>query len=254
MPARKEKNEPNAFIYRIHDAPDRERIIDLAIFAKALGYELEAHDGKVSSQAIRHFLDQVTGTPHEMLIKTATIRSMAKAVYSTRNIGHFGLAFEYYAHFTSPIRRYPDLLVHRVIDMVLRGEHIAPALFAHYQKMAEHSTEREILAAEAERGSIKYKQTEYMATRIGQEFVGTVSGVTEWGIYVEENETKCEGMIRMRGLGDVVGDYMVFDEKNYTVRGERTSTKIQLGDTIRFKVVAADMEKRQLEYSFLSRA
>ncbi len=244
------KNLPEGgFIYRIHDRPDREKIVDLEIFIRALGFELEAHDGAVSSKAIRNLLDQVTGTPHETLIKTAAIRSMAKAIYSTKNVGHFGLAFKYYAHFTSPIRRYPDLLVQRVLQTYLENKAVPKDEFARYQNLAEKSTDREILAAEAERSSIKYKQVEYMQERIGQTFTGTVTGVTEWGMYIEENETKCEGMAKIRDIGTLYGDFFALDEKTYSIFGEKTKKTFRLGDTVTFKVMGADLEKKVLDYA-----
>jgi ribonuclease R len=239
---------PELHLYRIHDLPDQDKLSDLAVFIRALGFEIESHDGKITSKSLRKLLDAVNGTPQESLIKTATIRSMAKAVYSTKNIGHFGLAFKYYTHFTSPIRRYPDLLVHRALAHYLANEVITTQEVATYERMAAYSTEREILAAEAERASIKYKQVEYMSERIGKEFTGTITGVTEWGIYVEENETKCEGMIKLRDLTD---DYYILDQKNYCLVGEKSKKRFVLGDAIRFKVVSADMERRVLDYAIV---
>jgi len=245
---KKHDRKHGAFIYRIHDAPDPERILDLSIFIKALGFELESHDGKVSAKAIKRLLDSVTGTPHESLIKTAAIRSMAKAIYSTKNIGHFGLAFEHYAHFTSPIRRYPDLLVQRVLYKTLEKQAIGNHEYARYEKMAEHSTEQEIKAAEAERSSIKYKQVEYMQDKIGQIFEGTITGVTEWGIYIEENETKCEGMVKLRDLQD---DYYVLNEKTYSLVGEKHKKTYTLGSVVKFKITGADLERKVLDYALV---
>lgn len=245
---KKHDRKQSAFIYRIHDAPDPDRILDLSVFIKALGFELESHDGKVSAKAIKKLLDDVTGTPHESLIKTAAIRSMAKAIYSTKNIGHFGLAFEHYAHFTSPIRRYPDLLVQRVLFKTLNQSAISTHEYARYEKMAAHSTEQEIKAAEAERSSIKYKQVEYMQDKIGQTFEGTITGVTEWGIYIEENETKCEGMVKLRDLQD---DYYVLNEKTYSLVGEKHKKTYTLGSVVKFKVVGADLERKVLDYALV---
>lgn len=236
-------------IYRIHDTPDEERIKELALFVRALGYDLRHKDGKVSAQDINRLLDAIEGTPHESLISIAVIRSMQKAVYSTANIGHFGLAFDFYTHFTSPIRRYPDLLVHRILAQHLHNEPFKDTDIVAFQKIAETSTDREIDAADAERSSKKLKQVEYMSIRVGQTFQGTISGVTKWGMYVEEDETKSEGMIGMRALGD---DFYIFDERTYSIVGQRTGKRYTLGDKVRFKVVGADVEKKMLDYGLVS--
>ncbi len=236
-------------VYRIHDRPDVERIQDLAIFLKALGFDLHNKDGEVTSRDISRLLKEVEGTPSEEVIKTATIRSMAKAVYSTKNVGHFGLAFKYYTHFTSPIRRYPDVLVHRFLERELSGGKIELNEYETYERLCVESSENEKRATDAERMSIKYKQVEYMQERVGQTFAGTITGVTEWGVYVEEKETKCEGMIKLKDLGD---DFFTLDEKNYTVKGEKTGKAFRLGDDISFKVVSADLEKRILDYALVA--
>ncbi|MES2215974.1 MAG: RNB domain-containing ribonuclease, partial [Patescibacteria group bacterium] len=233
-------------IYRIHDVPDKEKIADLAIFVKALGYELKTKDGVVTAHDLNSLLEQIEGTPHETLIRTATIRSMQKAIYSTKNIGHFGLAFPFYTHFTSPIRRYPDLLVHRVLSKHLNNEPFGDGEIVALQKMAESSTKREIDAAEAERDSKKLKQVEYMSTRIGKVFKGTISGVTKWGIYLAEEETLSEGMIPIRNLGT---DFFNFDQKTYSIKGEKTGKKFTLGDQVTFKVISADVDQKMLEFA-----
>ncbi len=213
---------------------------------KALGYNLNTRGGEVTAHDLNHLLEQIEGTPHESLIRTATIRSMQKAVYSTKNIGHFGLAFEFYTHFTSPIRRYPDLLVHRTLSKYLNNEPIAVNEVNMLQNLAESSTAREIDAADAERSSKKLKQVEYMSERIGKVFKGRISGVTKWGIYVEDSESRSEGMVPIRNLGN---DFFNFNEKTYSISGERTGKKFTLGDSVTFKVVSADIDQKMLEYA-----
>ncbi|MDB5194692.1 MAG: rnr [Parcubacteria group bacterium] len=243
-----EKNQKAAGIYRIHDAPDRDRIVTLAAFVKALGFELKNHEGETTAQDITKMLRSVEGSPVEALVKTAAIRSMSKAVYSTANIGHFGLAFEYYTHFTSPIRRYPDLLVHRLLFRYLTHGKIEQDEIAKYQRMADDSSEREIEAAEAERGSIKYKQVEYMQDHVGEEFDATISGVSEWGVYVEEVNTKAEGMVRLKDMTD---DFYELDKKMYAVIGKKSGRKYQLGDKVRVKLTNADAERKVLDFAFV---
>ena len=245
--AKKGKGNTGA-IYRIHDTPDEERIKELAIFVRALGFDLKHKDGQVTARDINRLLDAIEGTPQESLISIAVIRSMQKAVYSTDNIGHFGLAFDFYTHFTSPIRRYPDLLVHRILEKHLNHEPFGSTDIVAFQKIAETSTDREIDAADAERSSKKLKQVEYMSTRVGQTFEGTISGVTKWGLYVEEKETRSEGMIGMRNLGT---DFFVFDEKTYSVVGQKSGKRYTLGDTVRFKVLSADVEKKMLDFGLV---
>jgi ribonuclease R len=235
-------------IYRIHDTPDKDRIKDLAVFVRALGFDLKHKDGEVTAQDINRLLDAIDGTPQESLISIAVIRSMQKAVYSTNNIGHFGLAFDFYTHFTSPIRRYPDLLVHRILEKHLNHEPFGDNDIVAFQKIAETSTDREIDAADAERSSKKLKQVEYMSTRVGQTFQGTISGVTKWGIYVEEKETRSEGMIGMRNIGN---DFFVFDEKTYSIVGQKSGKRYTLGDTVTFKVLSADVEKKMLDFGLV---
>ncbi len=237
-----------AFVYRIHESPDREKISNLASFVKALGFELKNKDGETTAEEISKMLKSVTGTPAEMLIKTAAVRAMQKAVYSTANIGHFGLAFAYYTHFTSPIRRYPDLMVHRLLQRFLKHGQVEQGEIVKYQRLCDDSSEREMEAAEAERASIKYKQVEYMTERVGQEFDATISGVSEWGIYVEETETKAEGMVKLRDLKD---DFYELNEKMYAIVGKSTGKKYSLGDKVRVKLVSADPERKTLDFNFI---
>jgi len=245
---REKHKSKEPFIYRVHDIPDREKIAELGIFLRALGHDLPNTGGKVSAKDLQMLFKQIEGRAEESMIKTAAVRSMAKAVYSTGNIGHFGLAFKYYTHFTSPIRRYADLLVHRILFHHLNGTKIPPHEWQSYEKMARENSEREIAAAEAERASKKYKQVEYMRERVGQSFEGIISGVTEWGMYIEEKETRCEGMIKLRDLKD---DCYVLDEKNYRLVGEKTKKQFSIGDTARFKVAATDMDRRTIDYSLV---
>lgn len=244
----KGKGRDAAFIYRIHDLPDPEKIEDLGIFIRALGYEFRTEKGTVDARDINKLLEDIEGKPEEALIKTATIRSMAKAVYSTKNIGHFGLAFKYYTHFTSPIRRYPDLMAHRLLRRHLDASRISGQELAKFEKLSVQSSEREMEATRAERDSIKYKQVEFMAPKIGQEFDGIISGVSDWGIYVEEKESKSEGMVRLSSMRD---DYYEHLKTAYAIKGQRSGKVYRLGDEIRFKVVRANLEEKQLDYELV---
>ncbi|MBX4181759.1 RNB domain-containing ribonuclease, partial [Candidatus Parcubacteria bacterium] len=241
-------NPKAAFVYRIHDAPDREKIIQLATFVKALGFDLHNKEGETTAEDIKKMLRSIEGSPAETLIKTATIRSMQKAIYSTANIGHFGLAFEYYTHFTSPIRRYPDLMVHRLLQRFLTQGKIEQDEIIKYQRLCEDSSEREMEAADAERTSIKYKQVEYMQDKVGQEFDAIISGVSEWGVYVEEAETKSDGMVRLRDMKD---DFYELNEKLYAIVGKQTGKKYSLGDKVRVKLMNADTERKTLDFAFV---
>ena len=232
------------FVYRIHDTPNPDKLANFSEFIKRFGYFLKI-SGKKSdvSTSINRLLDNVQGKKEQNLIETLAIRSMAKAVYSTTNIGHYGLAFEYYTHFTSPIRRYPDMMVHRLLERYAEGGKSVDK--QEYEDFCQHSSDMEQLAANAERASIKYKQVEFMSERIGQVFDGVISGVTEWGIYVELTENKCEGMIPIRDLHD---DYYAFDEKNYCLIGRRYHRKYQLGDELTVKIARANLDKKQLDF------
>ncbi len=235
--------------YRIHDLPNREKIAELAIFVKALGHELIiGKNGSITGKDMQALFAQVEGKAEEALVKTAAIRSMAKAIYSVKNIGHFGLAFEYYAHFTSPIRRYPDLLVHRILQKILSEHAVEEKNLAFYEKACMHSTDQEIKAAEAERDSRKYKQIEYMQDKVGKTFDGLITGVTEWGIYAEDTETKAEGMIKLSSLGD---DFYVLDPKTYSIVGEKTKKKFSLGQKIKIKLMSADLDRKQMDYQIV---
>jgi ribonuclease R len=237
-----------AFLYRIHDVPVMEKIENLTILVRALGHVLPVTKKGVSVKDLKALFKKIEGKTEESLIKTAAIRSMAKAVYSTQNIGHYGLAFEYYTHFTSPIRRYADLVVHRLLQRELMGGKISAGEMGMYQKIANENSEKEIRASEAERASIKYKQVEYMMDRVGQTFDGTITGVTEWGIYVEDKATKSEGMVSLRSMTD---DYYSLLEKAYAVVGEKTKKRYTLGDAVRFKIVSADLERKTLDYALV---
>jgi ribonuclease R len=231
------------FVYRIHDKPNSEKLSSFSYFIKRFGYSLDAQDEKGLPAAMNKLLNDVSGKKEQNVIETLALRAMAKAVYSTENIGHYGLAFSHYTHFTSPIRRYPDMMVHRLLTKYLEKQ--APRDPEKYVRLCEHSSKRERLAADAERASIKYKQVEFMSDKIGQAFDGVISGVTEWGIYVEIIENQCEGMIAIRELQD---DFFEYDEENYCIRGRRSGKVFMLGDKIRVEVAKADLQKKQLDY------
>lgn len=235
------------FVYRIHDLPNPEKLQSLSEFIRRFGYKVKTDGSNTAvAKSINQLLEDVHDKPEENLISTIAVRAMAKAVYSTSNIGHYGLAFDYYTHFTSPIRRYPDMMVHRLLTLYMEGGRSVSKQLT--EDECKHCSEMEQLAANAERASIKYKQVEFMSDKIGRVFKALISGVAEWGIYAEIEENKCEGLIPMRELDD---DFYEFDEKNYCIRGRRSKREYRLGDEIEVKVVRANLERKQLDFSIV---
>jgi len=236
----------NTFIYRIHDEPNIEKLAGLQQIISKFGYKINTQTRETTSTTLNKLLSDVHGRPEENMIETLTIRSMSKAIYTTDNIGHYGLAFDYYSHFTSPIRRYPDVMTHRLLQHYLDGGR-SPKVES-YEDKCKHSSEREQLASKAERDSIKYMQVKYMQDHQDQEFEGVISGVTEWGIYVEIIENKCEGMVRIRDIKD---DYYIYDEKQYALIGQATKNSLQLGDKVIVEVKNTDLERKHLDFNLI---
>jgi len=239
-------NNKTNFIYRIHDVPDKDRLIDLKNIVKKFNYSIEVSNPKGLSKSLNKLLSEVKGKPEEDLIATLTIRSMSKAIYSTSNIGHYGLSFNYYSHFTSPIRRYPDLIIHRLISDFILGENT-------YKKerldfICKHCSEMEKKASTAERNSIKFMQVKYLKNKIGENFSGVITGVTDWGLYVELEKNKCEGLVK---INSIKSDYFSFDKKTHSLIGNSTNIKYQLGQKVNIKIMKADLEKKQLDFSLV---
>lgn len=234
------------FVYRSHDSPNLENLGNFALFAARFGYKINMKSDKDIAKSLNFLMEDVEGKKEQNVLTQLAIRSMAKAVYTTKKTSHYGLAFDHYTHFTSPIRRYPDVMVHRLLAAYLNGERSANE--EEYETAASHSSAMEKRAADAERASIKYKQVEYLEDNVGKLFAGIISGVTEWGMYVELTDNKCEGMIRLKDIAD---DFYVLDEKNYCIVGQRKKKKYQLGDEVKVKVKKVDLSKRQIDFSLI---
>jgi ribonuclease R len=234
------------FVYRVHDSPKPESLANFAKFAERFGYRINTKSDKETAKSLNYLMEHVEGKKEQNVLTQLAIRSMAKAIYTTKSSSHYGLAFDHYTHFTSPIRRYPDVMVHRLLFHYLNGGQSANA--EHYEKLCQHSSQMEKKAADAERASVKYKQAEYLRDQVGNVFSGIISGVTEWGMYVEIIENKCEGMIRLRDISD---DFYTLDEKNYAIIGQRKKKVYQLGDEVRIRVKNVDLTKKQIDFSLV---
>ena len=240
------KPSNKTFVYRVHDEPDIEKLASLQNIISKFGYKINTDTRESTSDSLNQLLSDVYGKAESNMIETLAIRSMSKAVYTTQNIGHYGLAFDYYSHFTSPIRRYPDILTHRLLQHYLDGGNSAKQEV--YEEKCKHSSKREELASKAERDSIKYMQVKYMQDHKDEVFDGVITGVTEWGIYVEITKNKCEGMVRIR---DIKSDYYIFDEEQYAIVGQSTKQMYQLGDNVQVQVKKTDLERKHLDFNLI---
>jgi ribonuclease R len=238
-----DKGKEHPFVYRVHDVPVADKIDNFSLFAGRFGYKINTRSEKDIAHSLNSLMKDIKGKREQNVLEQLAIRTMAKAIYTTDNIGHYGLAFDYYTHFTSPIRRYPDILVHRLLDRYMAGG--KPVDADELEQDCQHSTEMEIRASEAERASVKFKQVQYLLDRKDEIFTGMISGVTEWGIYVEIADNKCEGLLRVRDLSD---DYYELDEKQYCLVGHRTRKVYRLGDMLKVRLKSADLLKKQIDF------
>ena len=240
------KKSIKTFVYRVHDEPNKDKLGAFAQFIKRFGYQVQTKSSKKIAAGLNQLLEDVHGKNEQTVVETLAIRTMAKAEYSTKNLGHYGLAFDYYSHFTSPIRRYPDMMVHRMLEHYLDGGKSYSQ--EKYEEMCKHTSDMEQIAAKAERASIKYKQVEFMKDNVGKEYVGIISGVTQWGLYVEVVENKCEGMVPVRTL---TGDFFEYDEAEFALIGSRTKVRYTMGDEVKIRVVSSNLDKRQLDFEMI---
>ncbi len=241
-----DKKDSRTFVYRVHDKPNQEKLMKFASFIRKFGHQIRLTSGKNISTSLNKVLQDAKGKPEQHIVETLAVRSMAKAEYSTINIGHYGLAFSHYTHFTSPIRRYPDMMVHRMLWDYLHGADSKNR--KKYEKRCRHASDMEQRATEAERASIKYKQVEFLKDKIGKQYEGIISGVTEWGIYVEIIENKCEGMVAIR---DMMDDFYEYDDDNYCLVGRQSNNKFQLGDKVKIEILRANLAKKQIDFALV---
>jgi ribonuclease R len=239
---------PRPMVYRVHDGPQAEKLNVFKVLAEALGYRVDTNNDRAFAHSINILMKDIKGTAEENILENLAVRTMSKAIYTTENIGHYGLAFDYYTHFTSPIRRYPDMMVHRIVASLLEGKPAESG--ADLETRSKHSSKMEFTAADAERASVKYKQAQFLLDKTGMEFNGVISGVTEWGIYVELEENKCEGMIRLRDIDD---DFYEFDDNRFCITGHRTGNVYRLGDSVRVRVKKVDLVQKQVDFELTSK-